>query len=60
MLPEKMYVWICIAEKYVLCVLLTLSAVTTDAPTLVERLGLGWGSLIVTIAGLKVTTLTLK
>ena len=45
----------CIAEKYVLCVLLTLSAITTDAPILVERFGLGLGSLIVTVAGFKVS-----
>ncbi|CAG0914458.1 unnamed protein product [Notodromas monacha] len=51
--PEKIYVWLCIFEKYVLCTLLSLSAITADAPTIAEKFGVGWGALIVTIAGMK-------
>lgn len=52
---EKLYVWLCFFEKNIVYPLLWISALTEDSTKLVsdEKFGLGLGSLLIVVTGLK-------
>ncbi|EDW30761.1 GL13332 [Drosophila persimilis] len=50
---EKLYVYLSVLERNVLFPLLAISSITADSQLIVEKFGLPWGTLIVSICALK-------